>query len=457
MPRIRFRLRRPDLSLLRRRDFWSLAIPVTAIVVVSFMVTAHFIQPAPPTAFTIAAAEGEGGQKYFAKRYAEVLAKDGIELTTRVTPGPVESLGLVLDDAAGVDATFVQAGTPVDDPDAKLVSLGSVAYAPLWVFVRGEPVTSVAALAGKRLAIGPARSATQTLAKQLLTLHGVDGDDTSLLAFDRKEAIEALTAGTIDAAFFVSTADSPAIQKLAKQPGIHLVPFDRAEAITRRLPFLTRLVLPRGVLDVAADLPPRDVPVVAPTTILVARASMHPALVTLLLRAATQVHAKGGLLHRPREFPAMLEDGLRPSDDAQRFYRTGGSLVQRWLPFWAASLVERLWLLIVPFLAIVLPLTKTVPRVYDWRVRSRIYRWYARLKEVELQLEENPPPEKLEEMLRRLDEVEFLINHIAVPLAYSSNIYGFRGHINFVRGLVQKRLGVTPVAPPAVVPAARTA
>lgn len=186
-------------------------------------------------------------------------------------------------------------------------------------------------------------------------------------------------------AFLVAPAEAPAIQKLSATRGCGS-PASRAEACTRRFPHLSRLVLPRGVFDLAADVPDHDVVLLAPTANLVAREGLHPPLAHLLLQAASEIHGGAGLLDRSREFPAPRENGFPLADQARRFYASGAPFLQRVLPFWAANLVDRLWVMLVPLSAVVVPLARIVPALLPWRVRSRVYRWYARLKEVELQL-----------------------------------------------------------------------
>ncbi len=86
--------------------------------------------------------------------------------------------------------------------------------------------------------------------------------------------------------------------------------------------------------------------------------------------------------------------------------------MQRYLPFWAANLVDRMWVILVPIIAVLVLLGRAVPALYRWRVRSRVFRWYARLKQIELALEENPGPQVLEDMLKRLDDTERAVNQI---------------------------------------------
>jgi TRAP-type uncharacterized transport system substrate-binding protein len=433
-----------------RRDLWITAGPALLLIAVAFAATFYFIKPAPPKTLTLAMAQDEGGSRYYARRYQEFLKKHGITLETHPTKGSVTSVELLVNEAEAVDVAFVQSGTVAEDKAPNIVSLGSLAYVPLWVFYRGEPLDDVGGLRGRKISVGPAEGGTRALAVTLLKANGVDLATTELLPFERDEAIEKLKSGGIDAAFLVAPAESPAIQKLAAIPGIHLMSFARADAYTRKFPYLSKLVLPRGVFDLAADIPEHDVVLLAPTANLVARDSLHPALAYLLMRAASEIHGGSGLLDRAGEFPAPLEAGFPLSSEARRYYQAGVPLLQRYLPFWAANLVDRLWVFLVPIIAVVVPLARAVPAIFLWRVRSRIFKWYARLKEVELQLEENPGREMLEDMLRRLDEAEREVNRIPMPLSYAENLYFFREHVDVVRRRLVRRLAGLPEAPGAM-------
>jgi hypothetical protein len=183
---------------------------------------------------------------------------------------------------------------------------------------------------------------------------------------------------------------------------------------------------------------------ISPTANLIVRDTLHPALAYLLMRAATQIHGPAGILNREGEFPAARNTGFPLSQQAVRYYQSGAPFLQRYLPFWAANLVDRLWVMLLPVIAVLFPLVKVVPAAYRWRVQSRIYRWYARLKELELQLDEAADRPRLEEMLERLDSIERSVNRIRTPLAYSSNLYSFRVHIDLVRHRVLGKLGSLP-------------
>jgi hypothetical protein len=327
-----------------------------------------------------------------------------------------------------------------------VVSLGSVAYVPLWIFYRGEPTDDLRDLKGRRIAVGGPESGTRALATKILAASGVDKPPTQLLPIEREAAAEQLKKGNIDVVFLVAPAESPSIRRLAATPGIRLFSFTRAEAYVRIFPSLAKLTLPRGVFDLAADIPDSDEVLLSPTANLLAQERLHPALAYLLLRAATEVHASAGLLDKSGEFPAPLETGFPTSAEARRYYQAGVPFLQRYLPFWAANLVDRLWVMLLPLIAIVVPLSRILPAAYRWRIRSRVFRWYARLKEIELQLEQDGGRENLTEMLRRLDETERAVNGIRTPLAYADNLYFFREHVDVVRRRIQRRLSGEPSA-----------
>ena len=427
-----------------RRDLLLTVLPAALLIAAAFAFAYHFVKPAPPKKIVMAAGKGEGGYGYFAKRYREILARDGVTLEVRETDGAIENIELLTAEGSDVDVAFLQGGTAFAANAPNLVSLGSVYYEPLWVFYRGPPIRDVGPLQGNKIAVGPFESGTRALALQILSVNGTVLPPTTLLDLAGKEAAAALQSGKVGAAIFVAPAESPMIQRLAADPKLRLLSFERADAYTRRFPFLTGLTLPKGVFDFMANVPRENVTLLSPTANLIAKETLHPALAYLLMRAATQVHGESGLLHKASAFPAPLDGNFPLSPEAERYYKTGTPFLQRYLPFWAANLVDRLWVMLVPAIAVMVPLFRLVPPLYRWRVRSRIYRWYARLKEIELQLEDEQRALPLQEMLDRLDGIERSVNRIPTPLAYSENLYVFRQHIDLVRERVRRAVEREP-------------
>ena len=431
------------LRRLIRNDLSVTIVPTLIVVAAAFAFTFYFVKPAPPKKLTMAIAGDEGGPRYYARRYQEILKRDGVTLEIRETGGSPTNVKLLSDEGSGVDVAFVQSGAASSEQAPHVVSLGSVAFVPLWIFYRGEPADDLIGLKGRRIAVGPAESGTRALALKLLSATGADKPPTALLDTDRQQAIAQLTAGQIDALFIVSPAEAPMIKKLAAVAGVRMLSVAHADAYVRLFPFLSRLVLPRGIFDLAADVPERDEVLLSPTANLLAREGLHPALAYLLLRAASEVHASAGLLDGAGEFPAPREAGFPISPEAARYYKAGPPLLQRYLPFWAANMVDRLWVMLLPIIAVMIPLGRVLPALYRWRVRSRIFRWYARLKQIELQLEQNPAGPDLAAMLKDLDETELAVNRIPTPLAYQENLYAFREHVDVVRRRILRQLSDT--------------
>lgn len=431
---------RKTLQRISSRDLWMAATPVAIALGLAIMVAMFFIEPGPPRRIVMSTGAVDDGYHIYGQRYKEILARDGVTVELRTSAGSQENVTRLLDEGADVEVGFFQGGSAFAANAPGLVSLGSIYYEPLWVFYRGAPVHDFGGFKGKRLAIGPEESGTRALALQLLAVNATVMPPTVLSPESGQRAMEMLLAGTIDAQFLVAPADSPIVEKLVSAPGIRLLSLDRAEAYARRFPYLTRLTLPRGVFDFIGNVPAADVTLVSPTANLLARDTLHPALAFLLMRAATEIHGNAGLLSKAGEFPAPLNAEFPLSSEAQRYYKAGPPFLQRYLPYWVAVLVDRLWIVLLPALALLVPLTRIIPPIYRWRVRSRIYRWYARLKEVELALDEEQGEEKLEELLERLDKVEQSVNRINTPLAYSDNLYLFKQNVDLVRARVRWRL-----------------
>ena len=235
----------------------------------------------------------------------------------------------------------------------------------------------------------------------------------------------------IDAIMVVAPADSGLITRLTATPGVQLLSFDRAEAYTRLFPYLNKLILPRGVFSLATNLPSKDVVLIAPTANLITRDSLHPALAYLLLRAATEIHRGAGALDREGEFPSPRDTGFPLSVEAERFYKSGPPLLQSYLPFWLANLIDRMWVVLVSIVAVLIPLSRIVPPLYEFRIRSRIFRWYAQLRQIELRLAEPDAPRT--ELMADIDSLDDKVQGLPVPLSHADELYTLRSHIQLVR------------------------
>jgi hypothetical protein len=416
--------------------------PIVLISAAAIWATFWFVRPAPPDTIIFTAGPEGSSYRVQAEKYRKILARNGIKVEILTSQGSLENLKRLNDPAFNVDVGFVQGGVAASlGAVGDLVSLGSMFHQPLAVFYKsGAPLTRLSELQGRRLAIGVAGSGTHVLALALLKSNGVEPDGrTRLLELAGDAAVQALTAGKIDAVFLMGdSAAGKVMLKLFDTPGIRLLDFPQAEGYVRRFSYLSKLDLPTGSIDLGRNIPSRDLQLIGPTVELIAREDLHPALSDLLIEAAVEVHGGATLLQRAGEFPAPVEREFRISDDAARYYKSGKGLFYRYLPFWVASLADRTMVLLVPVLVLLIPGMRLVPVLYRWRVTSRIYRWYGALLALERDIRRDPAPEDMEELLGRLAGIEDAVGSIKVPLSFADQLYVLREHIGFVRARLEK-------------------
>ncbi len=396
-------------------------------------------QPGAPRTVVMATGPDRSAYASFGARYREILARSGVDLRLRPTAGALENVALLRDPASGVSVAFSQAGTVTAEDAAALASLGTVFYEPLWLFHRGlDPNAAYSALRGKRLSIGPEGSGTRALALQTLALGGIDTRSPDLLALAPADAAERLVRGEIDAAAMVTSWESPVVRQLLSAPGVLLASFPRADAHVALNPYLSKLVLPAGVGDMARNVPPADVVLVAPKASLVVRRDLHPGIQYLLLEAADEVHSPPGLFHRAGEFPAPEAIDLPLSADARHFYKSGPPFLQRYLPFWLAVLAGRLLVVLVPLVGVAYPVAKSLPAAYAWMMRRRVFRLYGELKLIELETEGRAAGASAQPLVARLDDLEERVSRLHVSRGQSPHAYTLRHHIRLIREKLEK-------------------
>ncbi|HWU84004.1 MAG TPA: TAXI family TRAP transporter solute-binding subunit [Rhodocyclaceae bacterium] len=428
-------LRKRHLREYSLRDMIAVAIPALAIVILGFYVTAQFIKPAPPRQMTLSSGGAGGAYEGFALRYKDVLARYGIEVVVQSSAGAIENLARLRE--RSTDAAFIQGGSANAGDNEGIVSLGSLYYEPLWVFYRARPdapeLSRLDQLRGKRIAIGVAGSGSHHLGRELLHANGVNEHNSRLLAEGGIGIAQRLREGRLDAALVVGTPTSALVWQLLYTDNVRLMSLSEADAYTRLFPYLAKLVLPAGSLDLIRHLPARDVTLVAPAATLAVSEELHPALMGLLLQAATEIHGEAGIFQAPHEFPKARSVDFALAPEAERYYKSGKPLLQRYLPFWIATLVDRMVVMLIPLLAILVPVFKLAPGLYGWRIRSRIYRRYGELKFLEAEFDAHPETHTQEEWLQRLDVIESHVNRLPTPLAFSDMLYTLRSHIGLVR------------------------
>ncbi|MBS0451113.1 MAG: ABC transporter substrate-binding protein [Proteobacteria bacterium] len=440
------------LILLSIRDLLVSIGPVAFIVVGLLVLAYWWLDPQPPKQVTLATGPAGSAYAEFGKRYAAALKPNGIDVILKPTDGSLDNLDLLRKGEA--DVAFVRGGSadPTADEDAGLTSLGALFYEPLWVFYRSEvaqriehkkkksermkngehaELNALVQLKGVKLNIDKPGSGVPQIVDQMLRANHIDPQSIELSHLEQTPAAEALEAGLLDAIVLASAPQSPLVQQLLRTPGIELMNFEQAEAYVRRFSFLSDVTLPRGVVDLASDLPPHDVTLLATTTSLLSREKTHPALRQLFAQSAQAIHSSGGWFNRARDFPNTKTSELPVSPEGDRAINGNPPFWQRYLPFWASNLFERMWLVLGGLVVLMLPLGRVVPPLYQFRVRSRVFRWYAQLRDIEQRADSRA--EAPEVLLSELESLEANANKITVPLSYANELYELRSNIYSTR------------------------
>jgi TRAP transporter TAXI family solute receptor len=413
-----------------------------ALVVAGFWYAAQHVAPAPPK--TLAVATATKGSPYYevAQRYRSALAAHGVALEVRETQGSMENMRLIADPASRVSAAFLQGGIANATSLPNVRSVGRLFHEPVWIFYQGaEKLDRLTQLIGKRVLIGPAGSATAALAQRLLAASGVTAETATLINMELPDYVEALDTDKADAGFLVLAPEARTIRRLFASPKARLMNVSQADAYVQRFPFLSRIELKQGVVDLSRDIPPADTAMLATTAALVVREDVHPALVNLLTEAVIAVHGQpvvnasgeAGILQRAGRFPIADDQEFPLSPDAIRVYKSGPPFLQRYLPFWLATLADRLFILLLPVVGILIPALRFAPALYTWRVRRRIVTWYRELKRVEASVTGDTGSPQIAAALDDIERIEAAVNRLPVPIGFANQLYDLREHIDVVR------------------------
>jgi ABC-type nitrate/sulfonate/bicarbonate transport system substrate-binding protein len=424
------------------REVLIVVLPALLLGAAAVWLATRLIDPAPPSTFVVAAATKGSPYYRYAERYQATFRRNGVNLEIRETGGSFANLKALSERASGVHAGFVQGGLASSKDAPGLLSLGRVAYEPLWVFHAGsEPLQRLTELKGKRILVGPAGGGTSGLALRLLAANGITSETATLINRELPDYVDLLAKGEADAGFLVLAPEARTIQRLLKTPGVRLMSFANADAYLQRFSFLSRVVLREGVIDFAANIPPADTALLTSTAAVLVRQDAHSALVNLLAQALQEAHgqpaAEAGseprVFERAGDFPVAADPEFPMSEDARRVYRSGAPFLQRYVPFWLATLVDRLVVSLVVLLPIVVPLVRFAPQLYDWRVRRRILYWYGELKSLEAASGSSATAEERAAKLADLDRIETAVDNLPIPLTFADRLYDLRQHIEVVR------------------------
>jgi TRAP transporter TAXI family solute receptor len=406
---------------------------ILCIAGISWLALGYFI-PAPPSRIAIAGSFKGSHYNFVTAQYKEILARSHVMVDPRLTEGAVDNLRLLKDPASGIQVALMQGGVSDGKQSPGLKSLGRINYQIFWVFCRAtDTFDDLRQLKGKRIAVGPAGSATKMVAEKILAAAGITSETATLLPLGAESAVEALNDSKVDVIFIAFAPEAPIILSLLKNPNFRLINFEAAEALTRIFPFLVRLVMPQGLIDYERKFPPADVTVIATTNAVLVRDDIHPAIIDLLTQTMLEAHGGPGLFHKAGDFPTQTDPEYPVAQSARDFYKNGPSFLHRYLPFWITNYAQRAIAVLATVIAIIVPLFSYAPKLYRGLVENRLRSMYRQLRAIEATLQRNVSISELSAIEADLESVDRAIHILGVPMRHSDLFFSLKAYIDLVR------------------------
>jgi TRAP transporter TAXI family solute receptor len=422
----------------RRRLFMVGAVVLLALFCWGVKVV---IEPAFQRTIVITSGAEGGIYRGFADRYAPILKREGIKLDIRSSSGSVENYERLKDPNSPYEVGFIQSGTTRPQEDDHLQIIAAVSFEPIWVFYRGDTVINrLAQLRGKRVGVGVPGSGLLNVAQVLLNYSGVTSANTTLLQVDAEDAYQKLENGQLDAAFFIGRPDA-AMQTTLLNSNLKLMSFAQADALVQKFPSLSKVIFPRASTSIVNDLPPSDVTLLAATALLVAKDTLHPAFIYLLLDAAKTVHGGEDYFTPIGAFPNLNSEEFPVSEESERYFKSGRPFLQRYLPFWLASFIERRLLILVPFLALLIGLLQALPKMLEARIKKRLVVWYHEIKSLEDEVwkhSDRPSAAQVAQWRAEIEDIDAHASEIRVPQRYFHDVYMLKQAIGIVRDRIDQ-------------------
>lgn len=420
--------------------FFTISIPILLLIIASFYFTSKFIQPSVKKEITIATGSIDGEYYKTALQYKELLEKQKVKVNIVTSNGSLENIELL--NEKKVDIAFVQNGIEIVKNENNLQAIASVYYEPLWIFYKNEDykINYIIQLISKKISIGNEGSGTKDLALKLLKDNGLDNTNTQISTSSNKEAKNLLLKGEIDAMFMISSADSQIVKELLENPNITLFNFKRAKAYSRKYTFLESNTLYEGTIDLYKNLPYEDINLLMTSANLIVRDDFSDELIRLILKEIKPLHNKKALFEADNQFPNINNISAEINENAQRYFTYGDTWLEKLFPYWIASNIDRLKILLIPLITLMLPLSKGFFPLYRWSIRSKIYKWYKQIQKIDL-LSEDAKNEDLQNYLKEISKLKHEIKaETKVPLSYMGEYYDLIMHLELIITKINSKL-----------------
>lgn len=423
-----------------KNKFFTVSIPILLFVIASFYFTSKFIEPSSKKEITIATGAKDGEYYKTALIYKDLLEKQKVKVNIVTSNGSIENIKLLNDKK--VDIAFVQNGISQENNQNNLKAIASIYYEPLWVFYKNQNYTMdyIIQLISKKISVGNEGSGTKDLVLKILNDNGINAENSELLNHTTQESKDLLLKGEIDAMFIVSSPNSKIVKELLENPNINLFSFKRAKAYSRKYTFLESITLYEGTMDLYKNLPNEDINLLTTTANLIVREGLSDELIRLILKEIKNVHNKKELFESANQFPNINNLTIEINEDANRYFTYGDTWLEKIFPYWIASNIDRLKILLIPLITLMIPLSKGFFPLYRWSIRSKIYKWYEELQKIDLKMENannNEIQKYLEDIITLKKEIK---NETKVPLSYMGEYYDLIMHLELIITKINNRI-----------------
>lgn len=390
----------------------------------------------PPGSFTLAAGPSGGAYNQVAEQYREVLARDGIVLEIVETAGSAENAQLIAN--GSVDAAIMQGGVAIPNPEIE--AIGAIFFEPMVLLIsRDNNVPSNPAFwKDLWINIGAPGSGTAAAFHDFEDALGLDTESNHITGLSYDQAVASVVDGSIDIAVFVAPINAPYLIDAYKDASIRLLLLDHAEAISRRLEYAKTITVPSGAISLNPVIPPNPRLLIALEARLAISPDLHPALVNRLTMAAIELHSGRGLIRDQGMFPTVKGTGMPVNNAARQLILNGPSIWHDWMPYWMASQVHRLILLMLPILFLLLPALRAMPQLYAYLMRWRVWQYYPVIRQIEDEITGETTEQSLVSMDSRLVELDEKLALIRLPVAYRQTAYECRMHLDLVRNRIEE-------------------
>lgn len=407
---------------------------VFAILLILSFLTIQITSSSQKKEFTLATGAIGSDSYAYGMSYKALLEEEGVTLHILPTLGSLDTIGYL--DTKKADIGFVHSGLLINKREYDFESLGSVYYEPLWVFYRNEgyEVNYIIESVGKKVGISITNDGSYELAKQLSHANGLENKIDATYIKD-EEALGKLKNKDIDMFVTLATKDNQYIQELLSDPSVELMSIKRINAYTQKFDFLKSLKLYEGSIDLYKNLPSKDVNLLSTTQNLVSAKTIPDELVRIFLKKVQQIHSEKTFFKGGSDFLNMDSVDTVMNEEAKLYIQNGESWLETIFPYWIASNIDRLKLLIIPLIWLIIPLFKSIIPLYIFTTRAKIFRWYEKLDQINSKINTNQDKNEIQEDIENLKND--ILSKTKVPLSYKGEFYNLLVHIEILQNKLQ--------------------